>query len=560
MLDFFIGDFIQKHKYTFLAYVLIILIFFPIEGILLPNVYGRMFELFKTNVKIENFGDVFTNIQKQNLPGMIVLLISVWVVIIGSGYIKHQIESVLVPEYMKYTRHAIYEKTVEAYSRDFRDMKTGDYLSRILELTRNLKDLFQYAVNRLIPESTVTVLIVLYLLVVHPSLGITLGIGLLICFVIQYYGGNIIVEKVKQREQYFNNVVSENLQDSLDNLMNVYLNNEIKPQIKKNELLEEESNRRMKNIMSFQNAVITAAEMVIVVAYGISLYVIYTLLTKKSITVTQAIIYVLLVGQFVSYMISVNIGLVHNISYKLGIIEASREYLKALFDKRNMRTKSDCIHKGNIRFNNVYFKYDKDSEEYLIKDMSFELHENKKYGLIGRSGSGKTTLMKLLVGLYPIDCGEITIDDTDIQHIKQEYLREKVNYVNQKTSLFNESIINNMLYGNDDITEEEMISKLEKYKLLDVFSDLPNGIYASSGIHGNNLSGGMQKVTMLMRGIVKPSKIMILDEPLAGLDQSTRTKVIDMINIESEGKTLIIITHDKEILPHMEKVIDVNKL
>ena len=144
MLDFFIGDFIQQNKYTFLAYILIILIFFPIEGLLLPNVYGMMFERFKTNVKIENFGDIFTNIQKQNLPGMIILLVLIWVVIIGSSYIKHQVESFLVPEYMKYTRNAIYEKTVEAYSSDFRDMKTGEYLSRMLELTRNLKDLFQW--------------------------------------------------------------------------------------------------------------------------------------------------------------------------------------------------------------------------------------------------------------------------------------------------------------------------------------------------------------------------------------------------------------------------------
>jgi ABC-type multidrug transport system fused ATPase/permease subunit len=560
MLDFFIGDFIQQNKYTFLAYILIILIFFPIEGLLLPNVYGMMFERFKTNVKIENFGDIFTNIQKQNLPGMIILLVLVWVVIIGSSYIKHHVESFLVPEYMKYTRNAIYEKTVEAYSSDFRDMKTGEYLSRMLELTRNLKDLFQYTINRLIPESTVTVIIVLYLLLKQSSLGITIGITLLLCIIIQYYGSNIIIEKVKDREEYFNSVVSENIQDSLDNLMNVYLNNEVEMQIKKNESLERESHRKMQHIMSFQNKVVSASEIVIIIGYGISLYFIYTLLTTKKISIAEAIIYILVVGQFVSYMINVNIGLVHNIFYKLGIVAASRDHLQSLLNMKTMKTKTDCIHKGNIKFKNVYFKYDKDSEEYLIQDLSFELQETKKYGLIGRSGSGKTTLMKLLVGLYPTDGGEISIDDTDIQHIKQEYLREKVNYVNQKTSMFNEPIINNMLYGNDHITEEEMIMKLEKYKLLDVFSDLPNGVHASAGIHGNNLSGGMQKVTMLMRGIVKKCKIMILDEPLAGLDQNTRAKVIDMINMESEGKTLIVITHDKEILPHMEQVIDVNKL
>lgn len=560
MLDFFIGDFIQQNKYTFLAYIIIILIFFPIEGVLLPNVYGMMFERFKTNVKVENFGDVFTNIQKQNLPGMIILLVLVWVVIIGSSYVKHQVESFLVPEYMKYTRNVIYEKTVEAYSSDFRDMKTGEYLSRMLELTRNLKDLFQYVINRLIPESTVVVIIVFYLLIKQRSLGITIGITFILCSIIQYCSSKTLIEKVKDRENYFNSVVSENIQDSLDNLMNVYLNNEVEMQIKKNEILEQESHRKMKHIMSFQNKVVSASEIVIIIGYGISLYYIYKLLTTKSISVAEAIIYILVVGQFVSYMINVNIGLVHNIFYKLGIVDASRDHLQSLLNKKTTKTKTDCIHKGHIKFKNVYFRYNKETEDYLIQDISVEIEANKKYGLVGRSGSGKTTLMKLLVGLYPVDSGEIIIDDTDIQHIKRDHLREKVNYVNQKTSLFNEPIINNMLYGNDHITQEEMISKLEKYNLLDVFSDLPDGVHASAGIHGNNLSGGMQKITMLMRGIVKPCKIMILDEPLAGLDQNTRSKVIDMINMESEGKTLIVITHDKEILPHMEKVIDVNKL
>ena len=229
---------------------------------------------------------------------------------------------------MKYTRNAIYEKTVEAYSSDFRDMKTGEYLSRMLELTRNLKDLFQYIINRLIPESTVAVIIVFYLLIKQRSLGVTIGITFILCCIIQYYSSNILIEKVKDRENYFNSVVSENIQDSLDNLMNVYLNNEVEMQVKKNELLEQESHRKMKHIMSFQNKVVSASEIVIIIGYGISLYYIYKLLTTKSISVAEAIIYILVVGQFVSYMINVNIGLVHNIFYKLGIVDASRDHLQ----------------------------------------------------------------------------------------------------------------------------------------------------------------------------------------------------------------------------------------
>ena len=93
-----------------------------------------------------------------------------------------------------------------------------------------------------------------------------------------------------------------------------------------------------------------------------------------------------------------------------------------------------------------------------------------------------------------------------------------------------------------------------------MFSDLPDGVHANAGTHGGNLSGGMQRITLLMRGILKPGKIMILDEPLTGLDGDTRMKVMDMIIAETKDKTLIVITHDKEILPSMDRVIDINKL
>ena len=556
----FVWDFIKEHKFTFITYILIIVTFFPIEGIVLPNVYGKLFELFKKNVKVENFGNVFTNIKKQNIQGAITLLLIVWMLIVGSGFLKHEVESTLIPEYMKYTRNVIYKHTIEAYSDDYRDMKSGEYLSRVLELTRNMKDLFQYSINRLIPESIVSIIIVGYLFINHTYLGITNGVCIFMCGLIQWIGGSYIVEKVKSKEDFFNSIISENIRDSLDNLMNVYLNNEVATNIDKNEELEEKNNLQMKEIMSFQNKVVVASEVIILLCYGISLYLIYKLLIDKKITISQAIIYTLVIGQFVSYMININIGLVHNVSYKLGIIESSRNHLKSLFVDNKIKTKTDCINSGNVRFKNVSFNNNKKNDDFTVDNVTFKLDDKKKYGIIGRSGSGKTTLMKLMAGLYPVDSGEITIDGTNIKYIKREHLRENVNYVNQKTSLFNESVISNMLYGNEHVTQKEMISKLKKYKLLEVFSGLHDGIYTSAGVHGNNLSGGMQKLTMLMRGIVKNSKIMILDEPLAGLDQGTRMKVIDMINIESEGKTLIVITHDKEILPHMEHIIDINKI
>ena len=116
-----------------------------------------------------------------------------------------------------------------------------------------------------------------------------------------------------------------------------------------------------------------------------------------------------------------------------------------------------------------------------------------------------------------------------------------------------------MLYGNNHITEKQLINKLKKYKLDVVFSELPDGVYSSAGTHGSNLSGGMQKITMLMRGILKKSQIVIMDEPLTGLDKNTKMKVIDMILAETAGKTLIIITMTKKYC-HIGRGLNINSL
>jgi ABC-type transport system involved in cytochrome bd biosynthesis fused ATPase/permease subunit len=164
--------------------------------------------------------------------------------------------------------------------------------------------------------------------------------------------------------------------------------------------------------------------------------------------------------------------------------------------------------------------------------------------------------MKMVAGLYVPEGGSSYIDNLDVKHADLEYLRENVNYFNQRTTLFNETILYNMLYGNPDATEEQVVAILKKYDLLDVFKDLPDGIHANAGIQGGNLSGGMQRVTMLIRGLLKPGQIVIMDEPTTGLDKESTDKVKKLIFEETEGKTLIIITHSSVMLSSM-RVLDI---
>ena len=118
-----------------------------------------------------------------------------------------------------------------------------------------------------------------------------------------------------------------------------------------------------------------------------------------------------------------------------------------------------------------------------------------------------------------------------------------------------------VIYGASGFTGKLVLEYvLEKYQLDIVYNGLNEGLETNTGVNGGNLSLGMQKVTILLRGILKKCKVLIFDEPLAGLDASTRQKVIRLITEYCSDKTLIVITHDKEILPYMNRIINLNEV
>ena len=167
--------------------------------------------------------------------------------------------------------------------------------------------------------------------------------------------------------------------------------------------------------------------------------------------------------------------------------------------------------------------------------------------------------MKLLSGMYTPTSGLLQIDGHSVHTIDLQHLRRQIIYINQRTQLFNMSILKNIQYGNK-VSAKEVGDLLKQYKLDTVYAKLPQGIYTNAGVNGSSLSLGMQKVTMLMRGLLRNGKVVILDEPLAGLDASTRVKVMRIIKDTCSGKTTLVITHDKEIIPYMDRVVNISEI
>ena len=265
--------------------------------------------------------------------------------------------------------------------------------------------------------------------------------------------------------------------------------------------------------------------------------------------------FIILIIYFILYFISIS-KIMRQVLSCLGISMGSYHFLKDILNSKKNNKKYN-IKNGNIKILDLYFSY---NNKYVLKNVNLEIKDKEKIALTGRSGSGKTTLAKLLLNLHEYK-GTILIDNKNIKDISNEELRKNIVYINQRTVLFEKTVIDNINYGNN-IDKTKIINFLNKYDLKPIFNNLPNGINEIVQVNGGNLSLGMQKIIILVRGILKSNhcNVLIIDEPLASLDQNTVKKVLKMIKEECANKTLLIITHDKAIYPIVDKIIDLNSI
>ena len=156
-------DFFNENKLVIIIYIIIVIFVLPLEAIYLPELYDKIFDKIKD---LNSFPDIFdftNNIRQDNFAGILVLILVTWIIMLFFGIGKYILEADLVPRYTMHIRSTIYDKTIEAYSNEFQDIKTGDYISRIFELARTFKDIAQQGVSRYIPDSIIGLVVVEYL-------------------------------------------------------------------------------------------------------------------------------------------------------------------------------------------------------------------------------------------------------------------------------------------------------------------------------------------------------------------------------------------------------------
>ena len=250
-----------------------------------------------------------------------------------------------------------------------------------------------------------------------------------------------------------------------------------------------------------------------------------------------------------------------NMAINLGLAGA-RRILPIIDLKNEINEKENAvkleIKKGDIEFKNVNFKY-KNTEKNVLNAINLKIIGGKMNALVGHSGAGKSTILNLIPRLFNITDGDILIDNQSIYQLKVNSLRKYISLVSQDTTLFDDTIKNNISYADPNISNEEIIEASKNSFSHDFIDKLPNKYDTQIGENGVRLSGGEKQRLSIARAILKKTPIILLDEATSSLDSETESKIQKGLSFLTKDKTTVVIAHRLSTILNSEKIFVVDK-
>tara|TARA_X000001036_G_C20590174_1_gene770430 strand:- start:136 stop:1302 length:1167 start_codon:yes stop_codon:yes gene_type:complete len=263
----------------------------------------------------------------------------------------------------------------------------------------------------------------------------------------------------------------------------------------------------------------------------------------------------MLAYQPVRSLATLNIAIQQGVSGAKRVLPIIDEEIK-IKDKEKATTL--VIKDGNIKFENVSFKYLKD-ENQILNSINLDIPGKKMTALVGHSGAGKTTILNLIPRFYNISSGDIKIDNQSIYYSTVYSIRNSISLVSQDTTLFDDTIKNNIGYANLDASHEEIIQAANFSFANEFIEKLPNKYDTIIGENGVRLSGGEKQRISIARAILKKSPIILLDEATSSLDAETEDKIQKAINFLTKGRTTIVIAHRLSTILNSDKIFVIDK-
>ena len=238
-------------------------------------------------------------------------------------------------------------------------------------------------------------------------------------------------------------------------------------------------------------------------------------------------------------------------------LSAAKRIIPLIEQENNIKEKPDALSlkttKGEINFRNISFKYNNDERE-VLNSINLNIIGGEMTSLVGHSGAGKTTILNLIPRFYDRTSGDILIDGQSIYDISISSLRNNISLVNQDTTLFDDTVKNNIAYAKLDATDEEIFEAAKLSHCSEFIDKLPNKFDTVIGENGARLSGGEKQRLSIARAMLKKSKIILLDEATSSLDAETESKIQEAIKLLTKDRTTLVIAHRLSTVMNSKKI------
>ena len=248
----------------------------------------------------------------------------------------------------------------------------------------------------------------------------------------------------------------------------------------------------------------------------------------------------MLAYQPVKSLATINVGIFQGLS-------AGKRIIPIIDTKNNISSNESLgelkLNDGSINFSNVNFNYESNLDNRVLKDININIAGNKMTALVGHSGSGKSTLLSLIPRIYDPISGKVEVDGQNIKEVKLSTLRKEISIVDQNTTLFDDTVLNNIKYAKPDASNDEIYKAADMAMCTDFINKLENKFETKIGENGIKLSGGEKQRLSIARAFLKNSKIILLDEATSSLDSETEEKMQKALEKLISNKTTIVIAH-----------------
>ena len=542
----FIGPYLYENKMMYILLIIFIIITYLLSALYIP--INISYLLNSPTGKFTT--DFFKTMKTNTKNGYLYILIILFILYCIFDYIREYISCKIITSAPGVIRIKALNSLMNNLAHSYSEIQESEVIYLTDSLYRGIFNLSNVLFNHILILFVSFIIVSCYYLYKNRNIGLSFIVMNMLVFANVYYFSKYNTSHWKVAEYFWKNNCTNLLGDKFKNLLNIIFENTLNKEIK--EIKDNQdiySELCMNNYLNYSNSYILSE--VIMYIYMV-LFFYYIIKTNQNKSDFSSFVFIILMYY------SVLIGTLKSatlFAYNYTKINMIEEKLKHFIEDDSMCENIEII--KEIKFENVSFKYNEKSSN-IIHHLNLEFKPEKINVLMGKSGSGKSTIMKLILKMYEPTSGIIHYDTRTNESICIDDIRKNIYYVNQRTTLFDESVIYNFQYGND-YSKDDVVEILKKYDLLSYYDSLENNIESKCGVNGSNLSLGMQKIIMVVRGILKKDKnVLIFDEPLTSLDKETREKIVDMIIKETKGKTIVIISHDPEILPYVDNVIKLN--